>query len=121
MKYTLLFYENGEDFASRTDPERQQQYWGAWAQYLKAMRDAGIVVGGEGLHPPDKATTLTLQRDGEPLVQDGPMADTKEQLGGLFIIDVPDLDTALAWAARCQASPGTIVEVRPCLPPMPRG
>jgi hypothetical protein len=115
MHYTLLFYESPEDFSHRTDPERQQEYWAAWPQYVKSLHDAGVVVGGAGLQSPETATTLRLRRDGEPLVQDGPVADTKEQLGGFFIIDVPDLDTALAWAARCPVPPGNVVEVRPNL------
>lgn len=121
MHYTLLFYESPEDFSLRTDPARQQEYWAAWPHYVKALHDAGVVVGGAGLQPPETATTVRLRREGEPLVQDGPVAETKEQLGGFFIIDVPDLETALAWAARCPVPPGNIVEVRPNLPLPQRG
>jgi len=71
-------------------------------------------VSGAGLHPPETATTLRWQ-GGEMLVQDGPITETKEQLGGFFIIDVPDLDTSLEWAARC---PKNTVEVRPNIPPI---
>ena len=67
--------------------------------------------------PPDTATVLKFRGD-ERLVQDGPYADTKEQLGGFYIINVPDLDTALEWAARCPRAPGRIYEVRPNLQPM---
>jgi hypothetical protein len=118
MHYTLLFYERPEDFSLRTDPERQQEYWAAWPHYVKALHEAGVVVvvGGAGLQSPETATTLWLRHDGKPLVQDGPVADTKEQLGGFFIIDVPDLDTALAWAARCPIPPSNVVEVRPNMP-----
>jgi hypothetical protein len=79
------------------------------------LRDSGIVVSGSGLYAPDTATTLK-RRDGEMLVQDGPITETKEQLGGFFIIDVADLDTALEWAAR---GPVDAVEVRQNLPSMP--
>ena len=66
-----------------------------------------------GLQPPETATSIRLSEG--KLVQDGPYAATKEQLGGLFVIDVPDLDTALEWAARCPAGESTVVEVRPNL------
>jgi len=82
---------------------------------MQAVRDAGILKGGAGLAPPDIATTVRVE-NGERLVQDGPYADTKEQLGGFFIIEVPDLDSALDWAARYPAGPHGIVEVRPNLP-----
>jgi hypothetical protein len=115
MQYTLLFYLTPSEFSSRTDPQRRQAFWGSFVPYAKALRDAGVVVGGAGLEPPDAATTVKLH-DGQRQVQDGPYADTKEQLGGFFIIDVPDLDTALGWAARYPC--GGVVEVRPNLPPM---
>ena len=70
--------------------------------------------GGAGLATPDTATTLRFG-DGKPLVQDGPFADTKEQLGGFHLIEVRDFDAALAWAARVPQSPGSTVEVRPLL------
>lgn len=118
MHYTLLFYESPEDFSLRTDPEQKQAYWSAWPLYVKALYDAGIVVSSAGLQSPDTATTLRLRPNDRPLVQDGPVASTKEQLGGFFIIDVPDLDTALEWASRCPVPPGHAIEVRPNLQPM---
>lgn len=116
MNFTLLIYESNEGFALRTDPEKSQAYWAAWPAYSKALRDAGVFVGGAGLQLPDTATTLRLG-DGKRQVQDGPYADAKEQLGGFFIIDVPNLDTALEWAARIPAAPGSVIEVRPNLQP----
>lgn len=118
MNYTIMIYETPADFASRTDPDQKKKeaYWAAWPSYRKALNDAGIFVAGGGLQLPDTATTVRF-RDGQRLVQDGPYADTKEQLGGFFIIDVPDLDTALDWAARCPHSPGRVFEVRPNLVP----
>lgn len=115
MQYTLLIHESPEGFAARTDPAQQAAYWGATMRYLQALKDAGIFAGGAGLQPPEMATTIRFQ-DGKHQVQDGPFADTKEQLGGLFIIQVPDLDTALEWAARFPQRPGVAVEVRPNLP-----
>lgn len=112
MKYTLMFYLSPSEFAARTDPQKREAFWGSFMPYMKAVQDAGIFTGGIGLEVPETATTLRL-RDGKRLVQDGPYADTKEQLGGLFIIDVPDLDTAMDWAARYPAGPDGVVEVRP--------
>jgi hypothetical protein len=112
MQYTLMFYLSPEEFSRRTDPKERDAFWGAFMPYVKAVKDAGIFKGGAGLEPPDTATTVRV-RDGKRSVQDGPYADTKEQLGGFFIIDVPDLDTALKWAARYPAGPQGVVEVRP--------
>lgn len=114
MNYTILIYETPADFIARNDPEQQQAYWASWPPYSQALKNAGVFVSGSGLQPPEAATTVKL-RDGKPLVQDGPYADTKEQLGGFFIIDVPDLDSALAWAVRCPRLAGAVVEVRPNL------
>lgn len=111
MNYTLMIYESPADFEARTNLEKQDAYWAAWPPYAKALKDAGVFVNSAGLQPPETATTVSL-RGGERRVQDGPYADTKEQLGGFFIIDVPDLDTALEWAARC---PSSTVEVRPSI------
>ena len=119
MQYSLLFYESPERFAMRKDPEKRRAFWGAFVPYMKALQDAGIVVAGAGLQPPETATSLR-PGDGAHHVQDGPFADTKEQLAGFFIIDVPDHDTALKWAARYPAAAGGGVEVRPALPPADR-
>jgi hypothetical protein len=108
MNYTLLMYESTEDFAKRIDPIHKEAYVASWTHYVTAMIDSGIVVSTAGLQSPETATTLS-RRGGELLVQDGPITETKEHIGGLAIIDVPDLDTALEWAARC---PGSSVEVR---------
>jgi hypothetical protein len=117
MNYAILVYETAADFAARTDPKQQHGYWAAWMCYSKAVKDAGIFAGGAGLQPPETATTLRFQHE-QRLVQDGPYADLKEQLAGFFLIDVPNLDVALDWAARCPRSASRVVEVRPVLPPM---
>lgn len=113
MQFMLMFYETADDLAAATD-ERAPAHFGAWMAYVAAVQAAGISRGGEGLQPPATATSLRIRGDQRQLL-DGPFADTKEQLGGFFIIDVPDLDTALEWAARapCAATGG--VEVRPTL------
>ena len=116
MKYTLLIYENAAGFELRTDPQKNQAYWAAWPAYTKTLQDAGVFAGGAGLQVPATATTLRLGED-KRRVQDGPYAETKEQLGGYFVIEVSDLDTALDWAARIPAAPGSVIEVRPNLVP----
>ncbi|MBB6669278.1 YciI family protein [Cohnella nanjingensis] len=114
MHYTLLFFESPEEFAQRKDPSQQEAYLAGWTHYVHALRESGVVVSGSGLYPPETATALR-RRGGETLVQDGPVTETKEQLGGVFVIDVPDLDAALTWAAR---SPVSAVEVRENLAPL---
>jgi len=116
MDYMLMFYETKADFDRRSARDDSQPYWAGWMSYVQAMHASGLVKSGAGLQPPATATTLRTSA-GKRHVQDGPFADTKEQLGGFFVIDVPDLDTALAWASRapCAATGG--VEVRPVLPP----
>ena len=119
MNYTFLIYESPADFALRTDPQKKDAYWAQWPAYTKALKDAGVFVGGSGLQLPETATTLKM-RDGQRRVQDGPYADTKEQLGGYFVIDVPNLDAALDWAARIPVGSGGVIEVRPNLVPGPK-
>jgi hypothetical protein len=116
MNYSILIYETPADFAARKDPDKAPAYWAAWPPYSKALKDAGVFIGGAGLQPPETGTTLRFHQ--ELQIQDGPYAETKEQLGGFFIINVPDLDTALSWAARVPRMPGRVVEVRPNIPPM---
>ena len=117
MNYTLLIYLTPDEFAARTDPKKKETFWGNFLPYMKALKDSGVMVGGAGLQPPETTTTVQL-RGGQRLVQDGPFADTKEQLGGFFIIDVPNLDVALDWAGRYPAVAGGTIEVRPTLPPI---
>ena len=113
MKYSILIYDSPETAARFQSPEGAQ-YMSQWAPFIKALTDAGVYVSGAGLQPADTATTLRFD-DGKRRVQDGPYADTKEQLGGFYMIDVPDLDTALEWAARTPRLPGQSFEVRPNL------
>lgn len=113
MKYVILIHESAAEWNQRNDPAQASAYWGAYTAYGQALAEAGILRGCAGLQPPATATTLRL-KDGQRLIQDGPFADTKEQLGGFYSIDVADLDAALEWAARCPAMQfGGLVEVRP--------
>jgi hypothetical protein len=114
MEYMMLIYESEHERAARNDPQRAEAYWGSWTAYVQALAQSGIMKGGNGLQPPETATTVRL-RAGRREVQDGPYADSKEQLGGYFILDVPDLDVALDWAARCPAAPDGSVEIRPLM------
>ncbi|MBR0554606.1 YciI family protein [Ciceribacter sp. L1K23] len=118
MQFMLILNETSDDFARRNDPTQANDYWGGWTAFINAMAQAGVVVKGDGLHAPHTATTLRV-RDGKRVVEDGPFADTKEQLAGYFIIEVPDLDDALDWAAKAPSALTASVEVRPVLPPMP--
>jgi hypothetical protein len=119
MQYMLIMSETAAAFAERNDPAKAGPYWGAWSAYSQALAQAGIFVSGAGLLPPSAATTVRV-RDGKRQVQDGPFADSKEQLGGFFVIEVPALDDALEWAARSPSADYASVEVRPVLPPPPQ-
>lgn len=118
MQFMLILNETAADFDRRNDPVQAGDYWGGWTAFIGAMAKAGVIVNGDGLQGPMTATTVRV-RDGKRVVEDGPYADTKEQLGGYFVIDVPDLDAALDWAARAPSALTASVEVRPVLPPMP--
>ncbi len=115
MQFALLVYETPEAFAAR----KNDTYTGAWQAYHKALVESGTFVGGDPLHVPETGTTVRL-KDGKRHVQDGPYADTKEQLGGFTILELPSLDDALDWAARCPAASYGAVEVRPLVPDLRR-
>lgn len=109
MKYALLVYvdETGIDPTRTSGPHSP-----AFVAYVESMVSAGVLTGAERLQPSGMASTVRVAND-KTAVLDGPYADTKEQLGGFFIIDVPDLDAALQWAARCPGAARGVVEVRP--------
>jgi len=114
MQFSLIIYQPPSAFATANDPAAAAAYTAGWTAYAAALSEAGAMAGGIGLQGPDTATTIRFGGDG-PLVQDGPFADTKEQLGGIFNIDVPNLDAAMKWAARAPLKFGGSVEVRPVL------
>ena len=118
MQFAICVYETPAEQSRRDDPKDAPAYWGPWFAYSQALNEAGISVGGAGLQPARTATSVRV-RDGKRLVQDGPFADTKELLGGFFLIEVPTLDKALEWAARCPAASTGAVEVRPVMAPPP--
>ena len=116
MHYMLQFYETAEERAKPNDPAQAEAYWGGWNAYIGALAQSGVMVSGNVLQPVEGATTLRVE-NGTRHVVDGPFADTKEMLGGYVILDAPDLDAALEWAARAPCASGGSVEIRPVLPP----
>jgi hypothetical protein len=111
MKYMLLIYGNeaNAQAASKADMDQMLAAYGA---YTEALSKAGVIVDGNRLQRSASATTVRTT-NGKTNVLDGPYAETKEQLGGYYIIDVPDLDAALSWAARCPGASHGLMEVRP--------
>jgi len=110
MKYILLAHASKEAYEGPKDPAQAA----AGRAYGEALRAAGVLVAAAGLDLPQNTTTVSV-RDGKRQVQDGPYAETKEFLGGFVVIDVPDLDAALEWAARNPSAAHTSVEVRPLI------
>jgi hypothetical protein len=111
MQYLLMAYvdEGGWPKLSKSE---QDQGIAAYAAYGEALKSSGVIKGSNRLQPSSVATTVR-NTNGKSQVLDGPYVDSKEQLGGYFLIDVPDLDAALSWASRCPASQHGVVEVRP--------
>ncbi len=114
MKYLLMIYGNEAPMLSASKAEVEQMMAG-YAAYSEAMKKAGVLVGGERLRPIGDATTVRVT-NGKTQVLNGPYAETKEQLGGYYMIDAPDLDAALSWAARCPGAQFGSIEVRPIWP-----
>lgn len=111
MKIMILASEAPEDFALRDNEEKFGDYIGAWYAYGGSLQEAGIYQGGGALEPPSTATVVSV-RDGVRKVEDGPFPDTKEQLGGFFVIDAPDLEAGAEWAKKCPAAKNGFVDVR---------
>jgi len=111
MKYILLDYVQEAGWPQLTKAD-QERWLGAYRAYMEAMTQAGVLKGSNGLQPTSAATTVRVA-EGKTRVLDGPYADTKEQLGGFHVIDVPDLDVAISWAARSPTALHGVVEVRP--------
>lgn len=111
MHYLLLMhYQEGGDVGLTEQDMAPAK--AAFAAYADDLDQAGVLIGTQVLQSAAVSTTYTA-RNGVPEVQDGPFADTKERLGGVFVIDVPDLDAALLWAKRCPAAAWGSVEIRP--------
>jgi hypothetical protein len=115
MQYMLLLNVDETRWTTMTDEEKERSF-GAYMAYARALHEAGAYVDGNRLQPSSTATTVRVTGEGATSVLDGPFAETKEQLGGYFLIEASDLDSAIAWAARCPAASHGTVEVRAIAP-----
>jgi hypothetical protein len=117
MQYLFLIYSNEKADAQAmeklSESERQAAF-GHWMTYSEELKNAGLMKAGDALQPTATATTVR-ERDGERITTDGPFAETKEQLGGYYLVDCKNLDEALAWAAKCPGAKNGSVEVRPVM------
>jgi hypothetical protein len=113
MQYMLLIYGNENGWANATEAEQQAEME-KWNVYTEEMRASGVFKAGDALQP--TATATSVRDDGgEPLVTDGPFAETREQLGGYYLLDVPDLDAAIKWAHKCPGAKWGTIELRPVI------
>ena len=115
MQFAILIYSN-EEAMLKVDPTSKQEVLAAYQAYTQALQSAGALGPWSRLRPTASATTVRIA-DGKTQVLNGPFADTREQLGGFYIIDVPDLDAAIGWAARCPSAAIGTIEVRPVWDP----
>ena len=113
MKYLLALIGDESRYAELT-PEQRAEGMKQWDAFTQDAIEAGVHLGGEGLQPSATATTVKIEESGDHIVTDGPFAETREQLGGYYLLDCTDLDDALAWAKRIPM-PGGTVEVRPVM------
>ena len=113
MQYLLTIYVDEADFTNAT-PEEGMAMMAAYDALTAELKEAGVFLGGEGLQPTSTATTVRV-RDGEPLLTDGPFAETREQLAGFYLLDCGDLDDAVRWAAKIPSAARGSVEVRPVI------
>jgi hypothetical protein len=111
MRYSLLVMSRE---ATEAEIGHEAMEWGraAFDAYAKSLDAAGVLISADILQPVEAATTITV-RDGALKVQDGPFADTKEKLNGTFVVEVPDLDAAIAWAEKCPGAQYGAIEIRP--------
>jgi hypothetical protein len=113
MQYMLLIYDDAQTWAGMSDEDRQsvmQEYFA----YTEELRETGKFVAADALQPPDSAKSVRV-RDGEQSTTDGPFAETKEHLGGYYVIDVENVDEALEWAAKVPSARYGTIEVRPVM------
>jgi hypothetical protein len=111
MQYMLLIYNSADAWNSLSEAE-QGEIYGAYGTFTEELQNSGKMVGGDALQPITTATSVRV-RDGETLTTDGPFAETKEVLGGYYIVDVETLDEALEWAAKIPGATYGTIEVRP--------
>lgn len=108
MQYSLLIYQTGDQFAARTDPARRDANNAAFGRFVGALQEAGVLVTTLGIEPPEASVTVSNGHE-----RNGPHANEKEQLGGVCVIEAPDLDAAVAWAQRAPFEHCGPIEVRP--------
>ena len=113
MRYLLSIYGD-ESGWNEVTPEQSAQIMAAYEAFGREAREAGAFIGGEGLQPTATATTVRV-RDGERLLTDGPFAETREQLGGFYLLECANLDEAIGWAAKIPGVAQGSVEVRPVM------
>jgi hypothetical protein len=113
MKYMLLLFGDEKAWENLGEEDMQAEM-ARYEQYDREVKEAAVFVAGEGLQPTPTATTMRIA-GGERVLTDGPFAETKEQLGGFYVLDCKDLDDALAWAERCPASGDGSIEIRPVI------
>ena len=114
MKYLLLIYESEASYASLSEAEQGKIYQ-EYMDYSKRIKKSGNYIGGEALQPIASATTVRV-KSGKTVTTDGPFAETREQLGGFYMVEAKDLDEAIALAAGIPASRTGSIEVRPIIP-----
>ena len=113
MKYALLIYAAEKDWAEKSKEEQDGIYADYW-NYTIELKKSGKMLSCEPLDPTSSATTIRV-RDGKTIPTDGPFADTKEQLGGIYVIDVKDLNEAMAWASKIPDARTGSIEIRPLM------
>ena len=111
MQYLLMIYANEGEYSTMSQDQLRERM-AAYEGFAEALKKSGVGAGSSRLKTSADAATVRV-RNGKSQVLNGPYADSKEQLGGYFIVDVPDLDAALSWAARCPGSSHGVIEVRP--------
>ena len=114
MKYMLNLISEESSWAD-VPPEEMQAMMEPWAEFDREASEAGALLAGEALQPSATATTVKVGEGEDRMVTDGPFAETKEQLGGFYLLECPDLDSALGWAKKVPVGAGTSIEVRPVM------
>src|SRR5438876_12255179 len=114
MQYALLIYDDEKAWANMSEEERNALY-GEYFAFTNELRGSGAYVDGNPLQPTSDATTVRV-REGDQVVTDGPFAETKEQLGGYYIVESESVDEAIAWAAKIPGARLGSIEVRPVMP-----
>ena len=112
MQYMLLIYDDDENVWDKMPEAQRNEIYAEYGAFTTALQESGALLGANQLQPTGTATTVSV-RDGEQLVTDGPFAETKEQLGGYYLIDVETVDEALEWAAKIPSARYGKIEVRP--------